>query len=63
MARYRVYSIATASTFLGEYEGDTKEAAIDAALEDNPPHVSLCHQCCGEIELGDFYEEQAELVD
>ncbi len=62
MPKYRIYSIATASVFLGEFEGDTKEQAIDRALEENPPHNSLCHQCAGEIELGEFYEEQAEEV-
>lgn len=60
MAKYRVYSIATASIFLGEFEGETKDAAIEAAVQAVEPHASLCHQCAGEIDLGDFYEEFAE---
>lgn len=62
MPKYRVYSIATASVFLGEFEADTKEKAMEIAANENPPHHSLCHQCAGEIDLGDFYEEQAEEI-
>lgn len=62
MPKYRVYSIATASVFLGEFEGATKDEAIDAALAENPPYHSLCHQCSREIELGEFYEEHAEEI-
>lgn len=62
MPKYRIYSIATASVFLGEFEGDTKEQAIATALEENPPHHSLCHQCAEEFEIGDFYEEHADEV-
>lgn len=60
MPKFRVYSIATASVYLGEFEADTKEAAISLALEENPPDAQLCHQCAGEVELGEFYEEQAD---
>lgn len=63
MPKYKVYSIATASVYLGEFEAETKEAAMDLAVKENPPHVSLCHQCAGEIELGEFYEEQADIVE
>jgi len=62
MSKYRVYSIATASVCLGEFEADTQEAAIDRAIEENPPHASLCWQCSREVELGEFLEEQAEEI-
>jgi hypothetical protein len=48
--------------FLAEVEADTPEEAKDKAIEENPPNAWLCHQCAGEIDLGDWYEEQAELV-
>lgn len=61
MPKYNVYSMATASIFLGEFEAETEEQAIELAVKENPPHVSLCHQCSGEIEIGDFYQEEAEI--
>ena len=63
MPKYRVYSIATASLFLGEFEGETKEEAMGKAVEENPPYFTLCRQCSSEIELGDFYEEQADEIE
>jgi hypothetical protein len=62
MKRYRVYSIATASVCLGEFEAETEDEAKEKALAENPPDAMLCHQCAGEIELGDFYEEQADEI-
>lgn len=63
MKKYRVYSIATASVFLGEFEAEDEREAKEKAVKENPPHNSLCHQCAGEIELGEFYDEQAEEVE
>lgn len=60
MPKFAVYSTTTATVFLGEFEAPDKDAAIGKALEENPPHVSLCHQCSGEVELGDFLDEHAE---
>lgn len=62
MAKYRVYSIATASVFLGEFEADSADEAKEKAAEESPPCAMLCHQCADEIELGEFYEEQAEEI-
>ena len=63
MPKFRVYSISTASLFLGEFEAENEGAAIDKALAENPPHASLCHQCSGEVELGEFYKEEAVLIE
>jgi|TARA_R100000084_G_C4653363_1_gene151277 hypothetical protein len=61
--KYRIYSLATASVCLGEFEAETEGAAIDMALNENPPHASLCHQCSKGLDLGDFYKEEADLVE
>ena len=60
--KYRVYGIMTASTVIGTYEADSKEQAIAKAEEDKEANwgPGLCHQCAGEVELGDIYETQVE---
>jgi hypothetical protein len=62
MPKYRVYAIASASWVLGEYEAESKEAAIEMSEQDDDAdyYVGLCHQCAGDVELGDAYEFQAE---
>lgn len=64
MAKYAVYAIATASWKLGEYEAESKEAAIVLARDDQQAeyYKSLCHQC-SDVDLSDVTEEQAELID
>lgn len=59
---YRVYGIASASTLVGEYEANSEEEAIRLAQEDREAnyHISLCHQCAGEVDVGDIYKEHAE---
>lgn len=62
MPKYRIYAIASASWAIGEYEAKDAQTAKDAAHAD--PHAdwhrSLCHQCSGEMEVGDSFETQAE---
>ncbi|MFP1634126.1 hypothetical protein ACLB6G_20545 [Zhengella sp. ZM62] len=62
MPKYAVYAIATASWLLAEVDADSEEYAIQLALETGDLHKCLCHQCASEIELGDAYEEQVELL-
>ncbi|MAK54693.1 MAG: hypothetical protein CML17_02380 [Pusillimonas sp.] len=64
MATFRVYGVATASKFIGEYEASTKEEAIEMAENDDGAdfYGSLCHQCASEFEVGDIYECQADEV-
>jgi hypothetical protein len=49
MARYFVCVTYDASVTI-EVEADSEEEARDKALEE-APHVSLCHQCAGKIEV------------
>lgn len=65
MKKYRIYALATASWFVGEYEGENKAAAIEKAENDQEADFSkiLCHQCASNVELGDYHEAQAEPVE
>ena len=50
------------SKFLGTFEADTAEEAIQKAYAENG-HVSVCHQCSHEIndpELGEAEATEAE---
>lgn len=60
--RFRVYAIMTASKFLGEYEAETASEASDMAEKEADVWVSLCHQCAGEVDLGDVHDFQVEEV-
>lgn len=51
MAKYRVHFMTAASTSV-EVEADSREEAVDVAF--NEVHVSLCHQCAREVDLGEF---------
>lgn len=63
MAKFRVYEVATACYFVGEYEAETVgEAEAMAASEPQNPQPILCHQCGDEVELGDWYEFQTDKV-
>lgn len=62
MKKYRVYAIATASCFLGEFEAENKDEAIRKAQEEGDYASSLCHQCSHDVELGDWYKEEAEEI-
>ena len=56
--KYSVYAIATASQYIGDFEADTKLGAEELASAE--AHMSICHQCGSEIEIGDIYEFQCE---
>ena len=64
MPKFRVYGIMTASSLVGEYEVETKEKVIEKVEKDKESdwYRSLCHQCAGDIELGEIYELQAEEI-
>lgn len=53
MPKYRVYALYTASKFLGEFEANSKEEAVNKGEEKGDTWVSLCHQCSDEIEVND----------
>lgn len=54
MSKYRVYGIYTGSKFLGEFDAESKDAAIEMALNSDANHVCLCHQCSDDLELNDY---------
>ena len=57
--KYRCYAIYTASKYLGTVDANS-EIEAEAKGEELDCYPSLCHQCAGEIELGDAYEVQVE---
>jgi hypothetical protein len=42
---------------LGEFEANSKEEAIELALEKNGDTISLCHQCSRKISDVTIYDE------
>jgi len=65
MPKYRVYGIIQASKDLGVVEADSKEAAESQVANDPSVDVlvSLCYQCANEVDLGEVYEFNAELIE
>mgnify|MGYP003652142593 CR=1 FL=1 len=63
MPKYRIYEIATAAYFVGEYEAETKDEA-EAMADSDPQNEQpcLCHYCAGEVDLGEFYKYQTDEI-
>ena len=61
MPKYYVHASVVASKFIGEYEADTKEKAIEMAWKE--AHVSVCHKCAGEVDEPHIDELHAEEID
>lgn len=63
--KYQVFGVLSASIFIGEYEADSKEDAIDKANEDKKAnwHPRICHHCSRNISIGDINDVEAELID
>lgn len=59
MPKFRVYGNFTATKFLGVYEADTEEDAINQALSSEDNSASLCHHCADELELDDWTAHSA----
>jgi hypothetical protein len=54
MPKYRVFVSTTASATV-EVEAESKKAALEEAWNSpNFPSGTLCHQCAGQVDLGDF---------
>lgn len=58
--KFAVYGVATASKFLGYFEAENEQQAKEMASESDEYYISLCHHCSRGLDIGDFYEEQAE---
>jgi hypothetical protein len=53
MKKFTVVGLISASKTIGTYEAETKEEAIEMAMDDNGNHyISLCHQCSREVDIG-----------
>lgn len=50
MPKYSVYAKVVGSKYIGDFEAENPEAAIEAAEEAGATWVSLCHQCNSECE-------------
>lgn len=63
MPRYRVVGTVIGSKYLGEFEADTPEEAVEKALDSEECHVSVCHQCSDDISDPEIDEAFAELIE
>jgi hypothetical protein len=63
MPLYRVVGTVTASKYLGEFEADSEEEAIEMALNSEEAYVSMCHQCSSNCEDPEIHEASAQLVE
>ena len=63
MAKWNITGAVRGSKYLGIFEAETKEQAIEMALNSDECHVSLCHQCSSECEDPEIDEVFAEEED
>lgn len=63
MPRYRVRGTVIGTKYLGEFEANSEEEAVELALNSEEACVSLCHQCSGDCEDPEIHEANAELID
>lgn len=61
--KWSVNGVVQGAKHLGIFEADTKEAAVEMALDKNGGPISLCHQCSSECEDGSVEEAVAEPVE
>jgi len=61
MPLFRVNATVTGSKYLGEFEAETAEDAIEMALNSDRAVVSLCHHCsdkCIDPECSEAFAEE-----
>jgi hypothetical protein len=61
MTKYRVYGRVVGSKYLGVFDAENPEEAIEKALDENGC-VSLCHRCVCECDEADIEECETEEV-
>ena len=61
MPKYSIHGSVVASTYVGEYEAESKEKAIEMAWKD--ASVSVCHQCSSRVEEPEIDELYAEEIE
>ncbi len=59
--KYKVCGQISGSTYIGEFDANSKEEAEDLAIA-SYEGVSLCHQCAGEIEYPELTDAFAEII-
>lgn len=62
MPKFSVYGSVVGSKYLGDFEADTKEEAIEKASLSDAGTIFLCHQCSDECESPEIVEMTAELA-
>lgn len=64
MPKFSVTGVVSGSKFLGEFEADTEEKAIEMALDtDAAQSVNLCHQCNDQCEDGQIEKAVASKIE
>ena len=61
--KYTVSGVGRGSKYLGEFDSESGQAAIDLALESAAATVSLCHRCSDECEDPQITEAFADVVE
>jgi hypothetical protein len=61
--KYSVHASVAGSKYLGVFEAENEEAAIELALRSDAAYIALCHQCAGECEDGEVTNLTASLED
>lgn len=59
MAKYIVYGNYTFPCILGEYEADSEDEAIQMALDDADPDMSLCYECSRKFSDSGMLDEES----
>ena len=63
MKKYRVTGAVVGSKYLGEFEAESKDAAVKMAMRSPAADVRLCHVCSSECEDPQIDEYIAEEVE
>ena len=59
MPKFYVTGVVSGSKYLGEFEAETEEQAIEMALASDRVAVCLCHHCSSECEDPEIQEAVA----
>lgn len=62
MPKFNIYATVTGGKYIGEFEADTAEQAIEMAQESEAAGIRLCHQCSDECEDPECTEFHADEV-
>ena len=63
MAKFNVVGVVTGSKYLGCFEAETAEEAVEMALKSDKASVSVCHHCSEEVEDPEVQSARAELAE